>query len=167
MKLIIIAALSRNRVIGKLGKVPWDIPEDLARFMRLTTGHVVLMGRKSFESLGKPLPNRRNVVLTRNKIEGIETCSSIDEALAKLENVDTVYVIGGGEIFRQTIDRVDLMQLTLVERDIEGDTYFPPYEHIVRSQFRLVYEELHEGYRYLDYQRIAPSNPPPGVHRSM
>ena len=156
--LIIIAALSINRVIGNDGHVPWDIPEDLSRFMRLTTGHTVLMGRKSFDSLGKPLPNRRNVVLSSKPVQGIETYPEIDEALAALKSEEKVYVIGGGEIFAQLMDRVDMMQLTIVERNVEGDTYFPPYEEIVRSEFELVNEERHVGFRYLDYRRTKPHN---------
>ncbi len=153
MRLIIIAAVSLNRVIGNQGNVPWDIPEDLARFMRITTGHTVLMGRKSFESLGKPLPNRRNVVLTGRTINGVETYSSIESALKALKNEQEVYVIGGGEIFAQMIGMVDMMRLTVVEREVQGDTFFPPYEDLVESAFELVSEERHEGFRYVDYER--------------
>ncbi len=153
MQLTIIAALSRNRVIGRNGNVPWDIPEDLARFMRITLGHTVLMGRKSFESLGKPLPRRRNVVLTRRILPGVETYDSIDHALKALQKEDNVFVIGGGEIFAQMIGMVENLQLTLVEREVEGDTYFPPYEELVKTKFKLVFEETHEGFRYLDYTR--------------
>lgn len=156
MQLIIIAAVSLNRVIGRNGQVPWDIREDVQRFMRLTTGHTVLMGRKSFESLGKPLPNRRNVVLSSKEIRGIETYSSVDGALSALKNEHKVFVIGGGEIFSQVMDRVDMMQLTLVERVVEGDTYFPPYEGLLHTEFELVNEEQHEGFKYLDYIRKKP-----------
>ena len=148
-----IAAVSLNRVIGRNGNVPWDIPEDLARFMRLTTGHTILMGRKSYDSLGKPLANRRNVVLTRKKIRGVETYASIADALKALQGEDVVYVIGGGEIFAQMINDVDAIQLTLVERELEGDAFFPPYEQILKSDFELVSEERHDGFRYLDYER--------------
>lgn len=153
MKLIAIAAVSLNRVIGRDGKVPWDIPEDLHRFMQLTSGHTVLMGRKSFESLGRPLPNRRNVVLSSRAFPGVETYTSVDAALAAVQTEEKVYVIGGGEIFRQLLNRVDMIQLTLVEQNVEGDTYFPPYEDLVTSAFTLVGQEPHEGFRYLDYER--------------
>jgi dihydrofolate reductase len=151
--LIAIAAISLNRVIGKNGKVPWDIPEDLHRFMRLTSGHTVLMGKKSFESLGKPLQNRRNVVLSSELITGVETYSTIDAALGRLSNEDKVFIIGGGEIFAQMLTRVDMIQLTIVERVVEGDTYFPQYEDLVKTQFTLDYEEQHQGFKYLDYSR--------------
>ena len=153
MILIAIAAVSLNRVIGKNGKVPWDIPEDLHRFMRLTSGHTVLMGRKSFESLGKPLPNRRNVVLSSKLIPGVETYQSIDAALAKLSGENKVFIIGGGEVFAQMLAIVDMIQLTIVERLVEGDTYFPPFEDLVKTQFTLDREEQHQGFKYLDYSR--------------
>jgi len=153
LTLIAIAAVSLNRVIGKDGKVPWDIPEDLHRFMRLTRGHTVLMGRKSFESLGKPLPGRRNVVLSSKPIPGVESYTSIDAALTELRNEDKVFVIGGGEVFRQMLDRVDLIQLTIVEREVDGDTYFPHYEQLLESDFTLVKSEKHNGFRYEDYSR--------------
>jgi len=155
MKLIIIAAVARNRVIGRGGDVPWDIPEDMERFKQLTVGHTVLMGRKSYESLGKPLPDRRNVVLTSRAIDGVETYPTIAEALQALENEEKVFVIGGGEVFAQLLDSADELRLTLVDRDVEGDTFFPPYEHLVGSVFRLVTRETHEGFTYADYARTA------------
>lgn len=137
--------------------MPWDIPEDLHRFMTLTLGHVVLMGRKSFESLGKPLPKRKNVVVSSRPITGVETYASIDAALNALRNEEVVYVIGGGEIFAQMLNMVDEIQLTLVERNVAGDTFFPPYEDLVKSEFVLESEEQHDGFRYLDYVRKKPT----------
>jgi dihydrofolate reductase len=154
MKLIIIAALSRNRVIGKDGKLPWHISEDLKRFKRLTTGHTVLMGRKTFESLGKPLPNRRNVVLTSRTLPEVETYPTLADALRALENEEKVFVIGGGEVFAQLIDHADALYLTLVDREVEGDTYFPPYEHLIGSRYRLVAREEHEGFVFEDYVKV-------------
>ena len=155
MKLIIIAALSRNRVIGKDGKIPWHIPEDLKRFKRLTKGHSVLMGRKSFESLGKPLPERRNVVLTSKTIPDVETYASIDAALQELVGQDNVFVIGGGEIFKQTLERVHEWNLTHIDMEYEGDAFFPPYEHLVGTKFKIVNEEKHDGFSFVDYARIT------------
>ncbi len=154
MKLIIIAALSRNRVIGKGGKLPWHISEDLKRFKRLTTGHTVLMGRKTFESLGKPLPNRRNVVLSSRTLPGIETYPTLADALRALENEEKVFVIGGGEVFAQLIDQADALYLTLVDHEVEGDTFFPPYEHLIGSRYRLVAREEHEGFVFEDYVKM-------------
>ncbi len=154
MKLIIIAALNQKRVIGKDNKVPWHVSEDMKRFKRITTGHTVLMGRKSYESLGKPLPNRRNVVLTSRDLPGVETYVSIDEALEALKDQEKVFVIGGGEIFGQTLEKVDEWYLTIVDQDVEGDVFFPPYEHLIGNKFLLVAKEEHEGYRFLDYRRV-------------
>jgi dihydrofolate reductase len=151
MKLIIIAALSRNRVIGKAGKLPWHISEDLKRFKHLTTGHTVLMGRKTFESLGKPLPNRRNVVLTSRAIPGVETYPTLAQALQALENEEKVFVIGGGEIFAQLIDHADELHLTLIDKEVEGDTFFPPYEHLIDTRYRLISREERDGFRFEDY----------------
>lgn len=154
MKLAIIAAIGKNRVIGKAGKLPWHISEDLKRFKRLTTGHTVLMGRKTFESIGSPLPNRRRVVISSKAIPGVETFFSVDEALAALADQGKVFVIGGGQVYMQTLDRADELFLTLVDREVDGDTFFPPYEDILGTKFRLTAEEKHKGYRFLDYQRI-------------
>lgn len=149
-----IAAVSRNRVIGTDGKLPWHISEDLKRFKRLTTGHPVLMGRKTFESLGKPLPNRRNVVLTSRQIQGVETYSSLPMALDALKDEEKVFVIGGGDLYAQLLERADELHLTILDRDAEGDTFFPPYEHLIAAHFRQTYREEHDGYAFVDYVRV-------------
>ena len=155
MKLAIIAAIARNRVIGKEGKLPWHISEDLKRFKRLTTGHAVLMGRKTFDALGRPLPNRRNVVLSSTPVKGVESYRSISEALKKLENEDLVFVLGGGQIYSQLLEKADYLHLTIIERDVEGDTFFPHYEHLIGKLFKLVNTEPREGFTFLDYERVA------------
>jgi dihydrofolate reductase len=154
MHLILIAALTRTRVIGKDRTVPWDIPEDMQRFKSLTTGHVVLMGRGTYETLSSPLTNRRNVVITSRPIDGVETFPTIGKALEVLQNEAEVFVIGGGSIFAQLLLSAAELRLTLVEQDVEGDTFFPPYEHLVGSLFRLASEERHNGFSFLDYVRI-------------
>lgn len=154
MKLILIAALTRNRTIGKDRAVPWDIPEDMQRFKKLTTGHVVLMGRGTYETLSSPLTNRRNVVITSRPIDGVETYPTIGKALEVLENEGDVFVIGGGSVFAQLLLSAAELRLTLVEQNVKGDTYFPPYEHLIGSLFRLASEERHDGFSFLDYVRI-------------
>ncbi|MBW7887960.1 MAG: dihydrofolate reductase [Bacteroidetes bacterium] len=154
MKLIIIAALSRNRVIGKNGKVPWNIPEDMRRFKRLTLHHTVVMGRRSYETLEEPLVHRRNVVITSRHLPGVETYSSLDDAFRRLANEEIVWIIGGGEIFSHTIEIADEWKLTHVDRVLDGDTFFPPYEHLIGTKFRIVFEEKHEGFVYRDYVKI-------------
>jgi len=156
VKLAIIAAIAKNRVIGKDGKLPWHISEDLKRFKRLTTGHAVLMGRRTFESLGQPLPNRRNVVLTSRPIPGVETYSSLPGALKALKDQERVFVIGGGNIFSQMIERADELYLTDVDQEVQGDVFFPPYEHMIGKTFHLVAREDHNGYAFLDYARLSP-----------
>jgi len=156
VKLAIIAALTRNRVIGKNGKLPWHIPEDLKRFKRLTTDHPVLMGRKTFESLGKPLPNRRNVVLSSKSLKGIETYRSIPEALKALASEKLVFVLGGGEIYSQLVDKVDYLYLTIIDKVVEGDVFFPPYEHLIGKIFNLHSSEEHDGFAFMDFVRFTP-----------
>ena len=154
MKLILIAALTRNRVIGKDGAVPWDLPEDMQRFKRLTLGHVVLMGRGTYDALSSPLSNRRSIVLTSSEIQRVETYRTIGEALEAVKNEGNVYVIGGGQIFAQLITSAAELRLTLVEQKVDGDTFFPPYEHLVGSLFRLASTERHDGFTFMDYERI-------------
>ncbi len=155
MILALIAAIGKNRVIGKAGRLPWHISEDLKRFKRLTTGHTVLMGRKTFESIGTPLSNRRNVVITSHPLPNVETYPSVDAALQALAGEERVFVIGGAHLYAQTLDRADELYLTLVEGEYEGDTFFPAYEHLLEARFRRVRTEKHEGYTFVDYVRNA------------
>ena len=127
-ELTIIAAASTNNVIGFDNKLIWNIPKDLKRFKELTQGHSVIMGRKTFESLPSPLPNRRNIVVTRNKYyspEGIEVFSSIEDAIYVCKDDLQPFIIGGGEIYSQTINLVDKIELTRVYKDYQGDAFFP------------------------------------------
>ena len=127
-ELTIIAAASTNNVIGFDNKLIWNIPKDLKRFKELTQGHSVIMGRKTFESLPCPLPNRRNIVVTRNKYyspEGIEVFSSIEDAIYVCKDDLQPFIIGGGEIYSQTINLVDKIELTRVYKDYQGDAFFP------------------------------------------
>ncbi len=135
----IIAAISENRVIGKDNLIPWHIKEDLIRFKNLTTGHAVIMGRKTFESIGHPLPNRLNIIITRSSqhrvLDSFEhrdllITHSIEEAIEtarrKKPNQD-IFIAGGANIFAQTIDKADKLYLTIVKGEFTGDAYFPDY----------------------------------------
>jgi len=153
VKLAIIAALDHRRAIGKDGKLPWHIPEDLKRFKRLTTGHALLMGRRTWESLGRPLPGRRNVVLSSSPVPGIESYASIEESLRALASAERVFVIGGGNVYAQLIDRADELYLTLVDRNVEADAFFPPYEHLLGTVFREAARERHPEFEFVDYVR--------------
>jgi dihydrofolate reductase len=151
MKLIIIAAIARNRVIGKNGKLPWHIPEDLARFKQLTTNHTVIMGRKTFDSLDNPLRNRINIVITSRVINGVKSYPSLDFALQALKNEKEVFVIGGGRVFADALRLADELRLTLIDRDVDGDTYFPSYQEFLHTHFQLINEERYAGFSFLDY----------------
>jgi dihydrofolate reductase len=151
--LAIIAALDHRRAIGKDGKLPWHIPEDLKRFKRLTTGHALLMGRRTWESLGRPLPGRRNVVLSSSPVPGIESYASIEESLRALASAERVFVIGGGNVYAQLIDRADELYLTLVDRNVEADAFFPAYEHLLGTVFREAARERHPEFEFVDYVR--------------
>lgn len=122
-----IAACSSNRVIGKNNSLIWKVPGDLKRFKELTTGHSVLMGRKTFESIGKALPNRQNIILTRDKNYEVENClvyNRLDEILSIFEKKN-LWVIGGGEIYKQLLPYCDKIELTIIDKEFEGDAFFP------------------------------------------
>jgi len=124
-----IAAMSLNRAIGKDNRIPWQLPEDLGWFKKLTTGHIVVMGRKTFESLGKPLPDRRILVLSRTAKEfpGAEAISDLSQIDPKKEERD-VFICGGAQVYEQALPRCSDLYLTLVKRQVEGDTFFPAFE---------------------------------------
>ena len=146
MKLSIIVATSLNHAIGKDNQLLWHLPADLKFFKSTTMGCPVVMGRKTFQSIGRTLPGRKNVVITRDKNFNsdnqfdITVVSSLDEALVKLHSENEVFIIGGGEIYKQSIDSVDNIYLTLVNTMIEGDVYF---SEIDTTKFDLVWEEKH------------------------
>ncbi|MFQ5750783.1 MAG: dihydrofolate reductase [bacterium] len=161
-EIVLIAAVAeKNRIIGKDGKLPWYISEDLRRFKRLTLGHAVLMGRKTFESilqrLSQPLPERRNVVLTSHKsfpdYPEVETYSSFEVAIEALTDEPVVFVIGGETVFKETLGLADRLELTIVEGDYKGDAFFPEYEHLIGERFKLVAKEQGEGYRFETFKR--------------
>ncbi|MFA6391161.1 MAG: dihydrofolate reductase [Patescibacteria group bacterium] len=128
----IICALSENHAIGRNGKLLWSIPEDLARFKEITTGHPIIMGRKTHESIGRPLPNRTNIIISRNlkATKGGFVSSSLENAIefaSKQEGGDEIFIIGGGEIYKQALPLADKLYLTVVKGDYDGDTFFPDY----------------------------------------
>ncbi|MBI2427446.1 MAG: dihydrofolate reductase [Ignavibacteriales bacterium] len=153
MKLTIIAALNRKRVIGRGGTIPWHIPADLKRFKELTMGNTVVMGRKTFESIGKILPGRRNVVVTSQTLPDVEHYHSLEEAMNAVRSEERVFVIGGGTIFEQTIGRADEMVLTRVDNAEDGDTLFPMPEEYLDQHFVLIREEPHGGFTFQHFSR--------------
>jgi dihydrofolate reductase len=128
MEIIVIAAMAANRVIGNEGKIPWHLPEDLHHFKQTTMGHPLVMGRKTFESIGAALPGRRTVVISRDQTgpaPGCDTVASLEEALRLLENEEKVFVAGGGEVYQQALPLADAVVLTVLDQSYCGDTYFP------------------------------------------
>lgn len=130
MIISLIAAMDKNRGIGKNNTLPWHLPSDLKRFKRLTMGHHLMMGRKTYETIGKPLPGRVMIIVTRQKgyhAEGCIVVNSIQQAIIEAENhqEEELFVIGGGEIFRQIIDRADKIYLTNVHAEVDAYVYFP------------------------------------------
>lgn len=154
-----IAAMSLNRVIGNRNNIPWHLPEDFKWFKKTTMGHVLLMGRKTFNSIGRPLPGRDTVVLTRNpeSIIGIPTFNSI-EAFEQADEFQNrkVFVCGGAEIYRQTLEKCSDLFLTLVKQKIEGDTFFPDYESLFDTGTTLHKTEEFEIIHYRQLKQIPP-----------
>ncbi|MCC0091024.1 type 3 dihydrofolate reductase [Aeromonas veronii] len=133
MKISMIAAMAHDRVIGKDNQMPWHLPADLAHFKRITLGKPILMGRKTFESIGRPLPGRRNLVISRNpdyQAEGIEVVGSVEAALALLagSSVEELMVIGGGHLYAEMLPSADCLYLTRIDLAVEGDTRFPAFD---------------------------------------
>ncbi|OGZ00162.1 MAG: dihydrofolate reductase [Candidatus Liptonbacteria bacterium RIFCSPLOWO2_01_FULL_52_25] len=156
----IIVAMGKNRVIGNGGNIPWRLPADLKHFKEATMGHAVVMGRKTYESIGKPLPGRTNIVITWQKdyaAPGCVTAASLNEAFKKA-GVGEVFVIGGAEIYREAMPRVDKLYVTLIDRDFEGDAYFPeidPNEWRVSSRKEGATDEKNPyPYSFLTFERI-------------
>ena len=159
-ELTIIAAVSINNVIGNNNKLIWKLSNDLKRFKNLTTNHSVIMGRKTFESLPNPLPDRNNIVITRDtnySKPNIQVCSSIEDAINLTKTDTQPFIIGGGEIYTQTINIVDKIELTRVHEEFDGDSYFP---EIPLDIFELINEENYNSdlenefdYSYLTYKK--------------
>lgn len=143
--------MSENRVIGKKGVLPWYIPGDLKRFRERTTGHPIIMGRKTYESIGKPLPKRTNIIITRDenyKVDGGIVVNSLEKSLREAQGKETeeIFVIGGGEIFKQSLPLTDRLYLTIVHQKIDGDVYFPEYSEFTKEIFKQ--DEESNGYKY-------------------
>lgn len=139
----IIVAVAKNGVIGDKNSLLWHISEDLRFFKRTTSGHPVIMGRKTYESLGRPLPNRTNVVISRTTtaIEGCTVAHSLEEAVAMFPHDEEIFIIGGSQIYALALDIADRIYITRVEHEYEGDTSFPTWDE---SQWHLVQSERHE-----------------------
>lgn len=144
MRIVLVVAMADNRTIGRDGDLPWRISADLKHFKAVTIGHPVVMGRKTWDSLGRPLPGRRNIVITRNasfNAEGAERAASLDDALAMCADADKVMVIGGGQIYADAIGRADVIELTEVHAAVDGDTVFPEIDPVIWTETARVRHE--------------------------
>ena len=146
----IIAAIADNRAIGYKNELIYRIPDDLKRFKEITMGNVVIMGRKTYESIGRPLPKRTNVVITRGDVvfEGCAMAHSLEEAIAMADGDEEIFVIGGAQIYAEALKVADRLYITRVEHDYDGDTSFPEFD---LSAWRLVAEERHERGEEYEY----------------
>ena len=142
MLISLIVAYSKNRTIGKNNQLPWHLPADLKRFKQITLGKPIVMGRKTFESIGRPLPDRRNIVISRGdkKFEGCELFSSLEAALLALKNETEIMIIGGATLFAQALPFAQKIYATEIDADIEGDTFFP---EIDKDAWEIISEEVH------------------------
>jgi Dihydrofolate reductase len=157
MNISLILAVSENNVIGRDNKMPWHLSNDLKRFKSLTTGHAVVMGRKTFQSLGRPLPGRKNIIITRNpdyRAAGCEVANSIENAIQKVENDTEIFIIGGGEIYAQMWEKADKLYLTRVHTIIEGETSVPEvttYWKEIKKESFIADEKNDYDYTFIDY----------------
>jgi dihydrofolate reductase len=155
--LTIIVATDASNGIGINNALPWHLPEDLAHFKRLTSGHPIIMGRKTFDSIGRPLPNRRNIVISRNPAwqhEGVERAASLEEAISLAGGVPQAFIIGGGQVFEQALPLVDKLVITRIGRTFECDAFFPP---LPAGEWREEAREEHVSAAGLPYSFISYS----------
>jgi dihydrofolate reductase len=158
MLISIIVAMTPERLIGAAGRLPWYLPEDLKRFRATTMGHAMVMGRRTFSSLGRALPGRRNLVVSRNPnppvVEGVEWFQSLDEAIefARRAGETECFIAGGTEIYAEALEKADRMYVTYVQRDFpfQGDTYFPVWD---QTQWTMVSHELVKDLEFVVYER--------------
>jgi dihydrofolate reductase len=157
----LVAAVARGGVIGRDGGLPWRLPEDMAHFRAVTIGHPVVMGRKTWDSLPdrfRPLPGRRNVVVTRNPAwseEGAERAGSLEEALALVEGSERVSIIGGGELFAAALRFADELLLTEIDRDVQGDTFFPAWSGFEETAREEHTAEDGTAFAFVSYRRAS------------
>ncbi|MGF1536129.1 MAG: dihydrofolate reductase [Elainellaceae cyanobacterium] len=160
-ELVLMAALTRDRLIGKGGRLPWHLPADLKRFKQITTGHTVIMGRRTWEGLPRPLPRRHNIVLSTSLPTSsraiapdtrLDVVASLDAALRRA-STPKVFIIGGATLYAQTLPIVNRLDLTFVEGSYDGDTFFPPYQDWLHQSFHQVDQQQHDEFCVEVYQR--------------
>ena len=161
MEIHIIAAVARNNVIGRNGALPWHIPADLKHFRRLTTGHTVVMGRRTYESIGRPLPNRRCIIVSTTMAaapEGVEVVKSLQSALA-MSSQGHRFIIGGARLYAEALAYADFLHLTKVAAEVEGDAFFPEVDWsdwVLQEEVRSIDETAGLGLAFCTYSRKGP-----------
>ena len=158
----IIAAIGKNRELGKGNELIWHLPNDLKRFKKVTAGHHVIMGRKTFESLGKPLPNRTNIIITRNRnytAEGCVIVHSLQEAIAAANEDENPFILGGAQIYKQALEIADVLDLTHVDASLDADAFFPEidlkkWKEVFREEH--LKDEKHQyNYSFVTYKKVG------------
>ncbi len=151
---IIIGALAENNIIGRNNRIPWHIGEDLLRFKTMTMGYPIIMGRKTWESIGcKPLPGRINIILSTQKnyaANGCELFDSLDKAIARHKNADKLFIIGGHALYKEGLAHADTLELTRIHKEVEGDVSFPSIDF---SQWQKMSDIKNQGYSFVTYAR--------------
>ena len=143
MIVTLIAAIDKNQLIGRNNELPWHLPADLAHFKTVTIGKLIVMGRRTFNSIGKPLPRRRNVVITQKKdllTAGCDVFSSLDDALSALKNESEVMIVGGACLFKEALSKADKMILTIIDYAFKGNVYFPKWDH---KEWKIISQTKH------------------------
>ena len=157
-KISLICAIAENRAIGKNNQLLWHIPEDFKFFKAKTMGHVIVMGQKTFESIGKPLPNRITIVLSNDpacNIEGVIMARTFEEVFQKAREIEKeeVFICGGGSVYAQTIGMANKLYLTVVEGDFDGDVFFPPYEEFAKIVSKRKSDDENFKYTFLELEK--------------
>ncbi len=154
----LVAAMAKNRVIGKDNGMPWHLPADLKHFKAVTLGKPIIMGRKTYESIGRPLPGRQNIVISRDptyQLDGCDTVTSFEAALELTKHIEEVMVVGGGFLYSQVLPLANKLYLTFIDLEVDGDTQFPEYQHLALTEINresfLADEKNAYNYEFVDY----------------
>ena len=149
----IIAALTKNHIIGNENRLIWNIPDDMKNFKKITSGNVVIMGRKTYDSIGKPLPNRHNIVISRSQknIPGVDVCNTLADAIEKGKSYGKeIFIIGGASVYEQALPLADKMMLSWIKKEYEGDAFFPDFDE---REWKIENGKTFDGFELVMYQR--------------